>query len=358
MCIRDSYRNDSYGGGMIINNSEATLANVTVTDNTASSGGGIFILDTDAILINLTVSRNTATAFGGGLLVGPNTNPVLTNSIIWGNDPTQIQGFGTPIITYSDIEGGWNGVGNIDSDPLFCNPDSSDFTLTENSPCIDAGTADTDGDGNDDISDYNGLAPDMGAFEITLAAPTGLVSYNFDTYISLTWDPVNQEGFQYYLLERSTDEEFADDIVSNYLTVNYYEDDALEYDTEYFYRVSYYTSNWSEYSEILTVTLEWLDLDGEQLPTVYALHQNYPNPFNPITTLRYGLPIDAMVNITIYDMMGRQVKILTNRFQKSGYRSVQWNATNNQGEPVSAGIYLYKIQAGDFVDTKKMILLK
>ena len=59
------YRNDSYGGGMIINNSEATLANVTVTDNTASNGGGIFILDTDAILINLTVSRNTATAFGG-----------------------------------------------------------------------------------------------------------------------------------------------------------------------------------------------------------------------------------------------------------------------------------------------------
>ena len=57
-------------------------------------------------------------------------------------------------------------------------------------------------------------------------------------------------------------------------------------------------------------------------------------------------------------MMGRQVKTLINGLQSSGYKSVQWNATNNQGEPVSAGVYLYKIQAGDFVDTKKMIFLK
>ena len=101
-----------------------------------------------------------------------------------------------------------------------------------------------------------------------------------------------------------------------------------------------------------------MSVDGDQLPKTYALHQNYPNPFNPITTLRYGLPEDAMVNITIYDMMGRVVSNLVNNQQYGGYKSVKWNATNNQGEPVSAGVYLYKIQAGDFVDTKKMILLK
>ena len=84
----------------------------------------------------------------------------------------------------------------------------------------------------------------------------------------------------------------------------------------------------------------------------------YPNPFNPFTSLRYDLPNDGFVNITIYDMMGRQIKTLTNGIQSSGYKSVQWDATNNQGKPVSAGVYLYKIQAGDFVDTKKMILLK
>jgi len=65
-----------------------------------------------------------------------------------------------------------------------------------------------------------------------------------------------------------------------------------------------------------------------------------------------------MVNINIYDMMGRVVSNLVSRQQRAGYRSIQWNAANNQGQPVSAGVYLYKIQAGDFVDTKKMILLK
>ena len=74
--------------------------------------------------------------------------------------------------------------------------------------------------------------------------------------------------------------------------------------------------------------------------------------------MRYDIPQVINVNITIYDMMGRQIKTLTNGIQSPGYKSVRWNATNNQGESVSAGVYLYKIQAGDFVDTKKMILLK
>ena len=101
-----------------------------------------------------------------------------------------------------------------------------------------------------------------------------------------------------------------------------------------------------------------LSIDGADIPEVFALHQNYPNPFNPVTTLRYDLPEDALVNITIYDMMGRQVKTLINDQQTAGYRSIQWNATNDYGKPVSAGVYLYQIRAGEFVQTKKMVLLK
>ena len=96
----------------------------------------------------------------------------------------------------------------------------------------------------------------------------------------------------------------------------------------------------------------------ETLPIIYNLHNAYPNPFNPVTSLRYELPQDALVNITIYDMMGRQVKTLVNSSQTAGYKSIQWNATNNIGQPVSAGLYLYTIQAGDFRQTKKMVLLK
>jgi len=99
-------------------------------------------------------------------------------------------------------------------------------------------------------------------------------------------------------------------------------------------------------------------VDEVFIPTEYSLHQNYPNPFNPITTLRYDLPEQSMVNITIYDMLGRQVKKLINQTQNAGFKSVIWDATNDYGKPVSAGVYLYKIQAGDYSQTKKMVLLK
>ena len=94
------------------------------------------------------------------------------------------------------------------------------------------------------------------------------------------------------------------------------------------------------------------------VPAVYSLHQNYPNPFNPITNLRYDLPEQAQVTLTIYDLIGREVTQLVNTTQDAGYKSVQWNATDSFGKPVSAGVYLYQIQAGEFIQTKKMVLLK
>jgi flagellar hook assembly protein FlgD len=84
----------------------------------------------------------------------------------------------------------------------------------------------------------------------------------------------------------------------------------------------------------------------------------YPNPFNPITSLRYDLPEQAQVILTVYDLMGREVAQLVNTTQESGLKSVQWNATDMHGKPVSAGVYLYQIRAGEFVQTRKMVLLK
>ncbi|MFL3045014.1 MAG: M14 family zinc carboxypeptidase [Candidatus Neomarinimicrobiota bacterium] len=94
------------------------------------------------------------------------------------------------------------------------------------------------------------------------------------------------------------------------------------------------------------------------MPGRYSLLQNYPNPFNPTTTLRYNLPENSHVTITIYDMLGRKVKTLINETQYSGYRSIIWDAIGNNGERASAGIYLYQIQAGEYMQTKKMVLLK
>ena len=164
-------------------------------------------------------------------------------------------------IQYSLITTGWEGEGNIDGDPLFCNPDSGDFTLAENSPCVGTGE--------------NGV--NMGAFGVGCD--------------SIMVDPPSS-------------------------------------------------------------------IENEIIPQQYTLHQNYPNPFNPITTLRYDLPEQSMVNIIIYDIMGREVKSLINQTQDAGFKSVIWNATNDYGKPVSAGVYLYQIQAGEYMQTKKMVLLK
>ncbi|MBC8403108.1 MAG: S8 family peptidase [Candidatus Marinimicrobia bacterium] len=89
------------------------------------------------------------------------------------------------------------------------------------------------------------------------------------------------------------------------------------------------------------------------IPQKYSLKQNYPNPFNPITTIRYNLPEQSYVTITIYDLLGRQVETLVNQTQEAGFKSISWGANN-----VSSGMYFYQIKAGDFMQTKKMIFLK
>ena len=93
-------------------------------------------------------------------------------------------------------------------------------------------------------------------------------------------------------------------------------------------------------------------------PDKLRIYNAYPNPFNPVTSLSYDLPYNSVVKITVHDMMGRVVKTLVNDSQTAGFKSVQWNATNDKNEPVSAGLYLYTIQAGEFRQTKKMVLLK
>ena len=249
------YIDESFGGGIVMNFSGAMMTNVTVTDNTASFGGGVSVANSDVTLTHVTISGNTATTSGGGFLSTPFSNNTLTNSIIWNNSPESIYAFATTTISYSDIQGGWGGEGNIDADPLFCNPDSSDFTLAENSPCVGTGES----------------GVNMGAFGVGCEA---------------------------------------------------------------------------------------LSTDKDVIPLKYLLHQNYPNPFNPVTTLRYDLPENALVNITIYDMMGRQISTLVSSLQSAGYKSIQWNGTNDAGQPVSAGLYMYTIQTEDFKQTKKMVLLK
>jgi hypothetical protein len=95
-----------------------------------------------------------------------------------------------------------------------------------------------------------------------------------------------------------------------------------------------------------------------ELPKAIALNQNYPNPFNPSTQIRYALPAQSFVSLTVYNAVGQEVARLADEVQEAGYHEVRWNGTNGSGMPVSTGIYFYRMRAGNFVDTKKMILVK
>jgi len=192
-------------------------------------------------------------------------------------------------------------------------------------------------------------------------------------YITYSWEASSDaNGDSLYYLMRAASAEIGDHgLDTNTVTIEVSYLDIIE--------------NMSE-NNVTAATLEWtvhvtdgidtveadnapfsITIDGANalsayleglLPDEFALHQNYPNPFNPVTTLRYDLPENSLVNITIYDMLGRQVKTLVNQRQDAGYRSIIWDATNDYGKPVSAGIYLYQIQAGEYMQTKKMVLLK
>jgi sugar lactone lactonase YvrE len=103
--------------------------------------------------------------------------------------------------------------------------------------------------------------------------------------------------------------------------------------------------------------ISW-DAAKPEVPQKYSLGQNYPNPFNPSTSIRFALPKAADAKLTIYDINGREVRRLVSGYLEAGYHEIQWNATDNNGARVASGIYLYRVQAGSFIQTRKMTLLK
>ena len=118
-----------------------------------------------------------------------------------------------------------------------------------------------------------------------------------------------------------------------------------------------------DFQDELTIALDELAILSTRfnitIPKSPQLNQCYPNPFNPITTISYNLSKDAHVSLMIYDLKGRQIKQLVYTRQERGLnRSVVWNGLDSQNKPVSGGIYLYRIQIGDYFNTQKMVLLK
>ena len=101
-----------------------------------------------------------------------------------------------------------------------------------------------------------------------------------------------------------------------------------------------------------------VEVDNGRIPSVFELSQNYPNPFNPITTIRYSLHRPSQVSITVFNLLGQEVRTLENGMQSAGMYETTWDGTNQTGGQVASGIYFYRIKAGENVETRKMLLLK
>jgi hypothetical protein len=111
-----------------------------------------------------------------------------------------------------------------------------------------------------------------------------------------------------------------------------------------------------EYKDVSTITSVGDPVNG--VPTVFAISQNYPNPFNPSTAFDYAVSKQSFVSIKVYNLLGQEVKTLVSEEKSVGVFRAEWDGTNNSGVVVPSGMYLYKMIAGEFSETKKMVLLR
>jgi predicted outer membrane repeat protein len=290
-----SDNSSGFGGGINSRNGGSPLlVNVTLSGNSASDGGGMYNDTSSPVLVNTTVSDNSAND-GGGIYNRTNSNPSLTNLILWNNTASNVgdeifNSSSTPVISYSLIEGsggsggGWDptlgtdGGNNIDANPWFHDEAVGDLRIWSSSPAVDAGDSTavpvgvtTDLDGNARI--FAGQV-DMGAYEVQ-NWPTGI-----------------------------------------------------------------------------------FDKPEPALAEAALLRSVFPNPFNPRTTITYSNAKTGTVSLRIFDVRGRLIQTLVEDTKTAGEHTVTWDARSVTYTPVASGVYFVRLEAGGQVKTRKIVLIK
>lgn len=206
-------------------------------------------------------------------------------------------------------------------------------------------------------------APDSGyaVDNLAPAPPADVQSQASETEVTLTWLISDEADFDYYKVYKSETQGFNPDETTLVGTTSgtEFKDNDVTVGNTYYYKLSTvdFNENEGELSEEITVMITGVEQENG-VPTEYALQQNYPNPFNPTTTIKYSIPQAADVKLVVYDMLGKEVNVLVNKSQNAGYYNVTWDARDSFGNKLTSGVYIYRIEAGDFVQTSKMILLK
>jgi flagellar hook assembly protein FlgD len=158
-------------------------------------------------------------------------------------------------------------------------------------------------------------------------------------------------------VERDETAEFVNsqsfETIESYFLVSDYNSEE-----DYFYRV--YAVDYAGNSSDHSITLDATALSNKDLtvPNRFFLHQNYPNPFNPTTRINYDMSNDGNALIQIMDVKGNHVRTLVSDYVQMGPKSIVWDARNNNGEKVPAGIYFYTFKTDTYIQTQKMVLLK
>ncbi len=391
--VKNNYISGNYytngictGGAIGMKWSSPDIYNNVITNNSADKGGALHTwANSKPIIINNTITNNTAIQEGGALYFeDPSTNPIIINSILWNNGSEIYPSNSIDVFAYySDIEGGWTGSGsnNINVDPFFTDPA---YNLADSSLCIGAGIDSIeiggiwyyappfDGEGNP-RPNPPGSMPDIGALESPRCCPPTTMSINptildFDTVAidsssTMTFIITNTGNTDLVITDISSNEPaFTVSITDSTILPGNHQDVEITFtplaEIQYngiiqiIHNAVGSPDSVINMGEGVTVT----GIDDEllnKIPTDFVVYQNYPNPFNPSTSIIFGLPEASEVKLFLFNSLGEDVANLIEGYKHAGYHQVEFDATG-----LASGMYLYRLQAGAYIATKKMILLK
>jgi len=338
--------NNSSATGAAVYVSDATAGRVagnTVDRNTSASGaGGLLVVSSDVEVFDNIVANST----GHGISVGGSPSAWTGYNLVWNSSG-------------NDYDGTGPGEGALSGDPVFADTTSDDYHLGAHSPAIDAGRP---GAAYQDPDQSRGDMGWYGSHDSPMDQPSypkNLIALLESGDVVLRWDKNPELDVSQYLVycdsvsgSKPTAFSFLTSVSAADSTVNvgtagdslYYVVGAVDTDG--------YASGYSNQTFAGPAT------GAGEVAYRNRLHQNVPNPFNPMTKISYELSVSSTVSLTVYDVRGHAVKRLADGPRARGVHTAAWDGTNDAGERVSSGIYFYRLDAGAFVQTRKMLLLK